>query len=387
MTRRSAPARCSHRATRSTRRSARWEKLSGFVSRTPRAHRDGRARSTAPSRPWRARRTSPSVPRSPERARSSSRRTVSHLELALPDHPSNLPVEVGGQLVPVADLKAPLALDPGAVMLMRFLALRRLRVAHGNGRHSSQTAIPPNCCATRRAQSESPVPPTWQTSCSRSPELCATLRGGRFAFPTTRAHAGLAPATWIAAGVGTAEAGVRRRFRVLALSSNSRASSHCTGNDCDETESRSERGALHQCDGVDGRFRRRCGCTRRIALLLYVTTDHEAPSVRGRSARNAQRRSALRCTGVFDARRQARLGAPALARQDLAVGCCCLDPGHRLDRYELLCPIAQGGMASVWVARIQGVHGFEKIVAVKTILAEYATDPRVLKRCSSTRRG
>ncbi len=53
-----------------------------------------------------------------------------------------------------------------------------------------------------------------------------------------------------------------------------------------------------------------------------------------------------------------------------------LIPGHRLDRYELLCPIAQGGMASVWVARIQGVHGFEKLVAIKTILAEYATDPQ-----------
>ncbi len=53
-----------------------------------------------------------------------------------------------------------------------------------------------------------------------------------------------------------------------------------------------------------------------------------------------------------------------------------LIPGHRLDRYELLCPIAQGGMASVWVARMQGVHGFEKLVAVKTILAEYAMDPQ-----------
>jgi serine/threonine protein kinase len=53
-----------------------------------------------------------------------------------------------------------------------------------------------------------------------------------------------------------------------------------------------------------------------------------------------------------------------------------LIPGHRLDRYELLCPIAQGGMAAVWVARIQGVHGFEKLVVVKTILAEYAMDPR-----------
>jgi eukaryotic-like serine/threonine-protein kinase len=52
-----------------------------------------------------------------------------------------------------------------------------------------------------------------------------------------------------------------------------------------------------------------------------------------------------------------------------------LIPGHQLGRYELLCPIARGGMASVWVARLQGAHGFEKLVALKTILAEHATDP------------
>jgi serine/threonine protein kinase len=46
-----------------------------------------------------------------------------------------------------------------------------------------------------------------------------------------------------------------------------------------------------------------------------------------------------------------------------------LVPGYRLDdRYELLYPYAQGGMATVWAARISGKHGFEKIVAVKTIL-------------------
>lgn len=52
-----------------------------------------------------------------------------------------------------------------------------------------------------------------------------------------------------------------------------------------------------------------------------------------------------------------------------------LIPGHQLGRYELLCPIARGGMASVWVARLQGAHGFEKLVALKTILAEHAADP------------
>jgi serine/threonine-protein kinase len=51
-----------------------------------------------------------------------------------------------------------------------------------------------------------------------------------------------------------------------------------------------------------------------------------------------------------------------------------LAPGFRLDRYELLCPIAQGGMAEVWLARQTGKHGFEKTVAVKTILPKFADD-------------
>jgi serine/threonine protein kinase len=53
-----------------------------------------------------------------------------------------------------------------------------------------------------------------------------------------------------------------------------------------------------------------------------------------------------------------------------------LAPGYKLDRYELLCPIAEGGMASVWVARQRGKHGFEKLVAIKTILPKFAADER-----------
>ncbi len=45
-----------------------------------------------------------------------------------------------------------------------------------------------------------------------------------------------------------------------------------------------------------------------------------------------------------------------------------------LDRYELLCPIAKGGMAEVWIARLHGKRGFQKLVAVKSILPEYAGD-------------
>jgi len=56
-----------------------------------------------------------------------------------------------------------------------------------------------------------------------------------------------------------------------------------------------------------------------------------------------------------------------------------LVPGQRFERYELLCPVAQGGMAWVWLARLLGKHGFEKLVAIKTILPEFAADMRFQK--------
>jgi serine/threonine-protein kinase len=51
-----------------------------------------------------------------------------------------------------------------------------------------------------------------------------------------------------------------------------------------------------------------------------------------------------------------------------------VQPGDRLDRYELLCPVAQGGMAMVWVARLSGKHGFEKLFAIKMIRPDHALD-------------
>ena len=49
--------------------------------------------------------------------------------------------------------------------------------------------------------------------------------------------------------------------------------------------------------------------------------------------------------------------------------------GTRLGRYELLLPIAKGGMARVWAARQHGQRGFTKVVAIKTILPHLARDP------------
>src|SRR3984957_7412716 len=51
-----------------------------------------------------------------------------------------------------------------------------------------------------------------------------------------------------------------------------------------------------------------------------------------------------------------------------------LVPGMVLGRYELLLPIAQGGMATVWAARQRGTRGFNKTVAIKTMLPTLSED-------------
>ncbi|TKC99114.1 serine/threonine-protein kinase [Polyangium fumosum] len=53
-----------------------------------------------------------------------------------------------------------------------------------------------------------------------------------------------------------------------------------------------------------------------------------------------------------------------------------LSPGMVLGRYELLLPIAQGGMATVWAARQKGSRGFQKTVAIKTMLPSISDDPQ-----------
>lgn len=52
-----------------------------------------------------------------------------------------------------------------------------------------------------------------------------------------------------------------------------------------------------------------------------------------------------------------------------------LAPGTRIDRYELIAPIGEGGMAEVWVARREGKHGFEKLFAIKCIHPQLAEEP------------
>src|SRR5690348_12461064 len=44
-----------------------------------------------------------------------------------------------------------------------------------------------------------------------------------------------------------------------------------------------------------------------------------------------------------------------------------LDPKNKLDRYELIGEIASGGMAVVYLARLAGVGGFQRFVAIKRL--------------------
>ena len=50
-------------------------------------------------------------------------------------------------------------------------------------------------------------------------------------------------------------------------------------------------------------------------------------------------------------------------------------PGQTIGRYEFLVPIAKGGMAGVWAARLKGTRGFAKTVAIKTMLPTLSDDP------------
>lgn len=53
--------------------------------------------------------------------------------------------------------------------------------------------------------------------------------------------------------------------------------------------------------------------------------------------------------------------------------------GRRLGRYEVLAKIASGGMAAVYVARAQGVAGFERLVAIKILHSNLAHEEEFVR--------
>jgi eukaryotic-like serine/threonine-protein kinase len=51
-----------------------------------------------------------------------------------------------------------------------------------------------------------------------------------------------------------------------------------------------------------------------------------------------------------------------------------LAAGAHLDKYEIVTPLAVGGMAELYLARIRGTAGFERLCVVKRILPQHARD-------------
>ena len=45
-----------------------------------------------------------------------------------------------------------------------------------------------------------------------------------------------------------------------------------------------------------------------------------------------------------------------------------LSPGAKLDKYEIIAPLAVGRMAELYVARVRGIAGFERLCVIKRIL-------------------
>jgi len=53
---------------------------------------------------------------------------------------------------------------------------------------------------------------------------------------------------------------------------------------------------------------------------------------------------------------------------------------QRFGRYTLLMPISTGGMGEIFLGRIEGAHGFDKLCVIKKILPHLAQDPEFVER-------
>jgi serine/threonine protein kinase len=56
-----------------------------------------------------------------------------------------------------------------------------------------------------------------------------------------------------------------------------------------------------------------------------------------------------------------------------------LAPGAKLDKYEVIAPLAVGGMAELYVVRSRGIASFEKLCVLKRILPQHARDDEFVR--------
>jgi len=56
-----------------------------------------------------------------------------------------------------------------------------------------------------------------------------------------------------------------------------------------------------------------------------------------------------------------------------------LAPGMRLGRYRIVRRMAVGGMAEIFLARVEGLRGFERLVVCKRLLPQYAPNQNLVR--------
>src|ERR1041384_4705463 len=71
-----------------------------------------------------------------------------------------------------------------------------------------------------------------------------------------------------------------------------------------------------------------------------------------------------------------RVGRSARLYGWMPSGAVAAQSQAHLGRYELLARLATGGMGEIFLARLEGAEGFEKLYVVKRILAHLADDAR-----------
>lgn len=215
----------------------------------------------------------------PERAQIASARAdelaphVSHLELTLPDFPSNMSITLRGKPISRVESAAPIPLDPGPVLVEArapgFLPHSET-VTIGLDGATTQLLMPELSRMPAPAAEPAPVPAPAAEAPRRAPAEPAPDA------PAAKGNSEIPTAAWAALGVGAVGLGVGGFFGVRALSSNSDSRSHCTNNDCDETGVDLRQTALHQATistvacvvGAAGLA---------ASIVIYATREREAP--------------------------------------------------------------------------------------------------------------
>lgn len=213
----------------------------------------------------------------PERAALAAERVkalaphISFLALTLPSSQRDLVISVDDRRLTATELSAPLPLDPGEVTV-RASAVhfdswsRRVRIAPDG---TTRVVIP------ELEETETETEPEPDASPAPAPALKPVPPPPLPAPPRSTAPSAT---TWLAWSVGAAGLATGGVFGLRALSANSHADPHCTGNDCDAAGVALRDSALQRATVSTVAFAVG-GAAAAFGVFWYVAHDRDAPTL------------------------------------------------------------------------------------------------------------